>query len=142
MKAHLMFPDRDFDMSRPLPPQARALIQDIELTTLFAAMARDDKWLAGVVRTAVLSSMTDVETILYRQPVLEDCLARDGKAAKRLEPVEGRLQDIHGAMQGTGRIMIAPRRWSGRSTAWWSRPSKRCGRTAMANRARRSGPHC
>ena len=77
MKAHLTFPDRDFDMSRPLPPQAHALIQDLELTTLFAAMAREDKWLAEVVQMAVLSSMTDVETILYRQQVLQDCLARE-----------------------------------------------------------------
>lgn len=74
MKAHLMYRDRDFDLSRDPPPLADALVQDLELSTLFAAMADGDKWLAEVVPKAVLASSADIETIRYRQEILEDCL--------------------------------------------------------------------
>ncbi len=77
MKAHLMYRDSDFDMSRKPPPQSDALIQDLELTTLFAAMARNDKSLAEVIPAALLGSTTDIATILYRQDILKDCIRRE-----------------------------------------------------------------
>jgi hypothetical protein len=77
MKAYLMYRGRDFDMAQEPPPYADALVQDLELTTLFAAMARDDKGLTDVVRKAVLASSTDMGTILYRQEILRDCLSRE-----------------------------------------------------------------
>ena len=77
MKAHLMYRDRDFDMAQEPPPYADALVQDLELATLFAAMARDDKGLTDVVRKAVLASSTDIGTILYRQEILQDCLNKE-----------------------------------------------------------------
>jgi hypothetical protein len=43
MKAFLMFRDRDFDLKQPLPPNADALVQDLELETLFGAMAAGDQ---------------------------------------------------------------------------------------------------
>ena len=70
-----MFPDRDFDTSRPEPPQYRELTQDLALDTLLAAMAADDAFLHGVAQKSLDSSLTnDVETILYRQAILSDCL--------------------------------------------------------------------
>ena len=39
MKAHLMYPDRDFDLAAAPPPLSRELVQDLELPTLVAAMA-------------------------------------------------------------------------------------------------------
>jgi DNA mismatch repair ATPase MutS len=75
MKAFLMYHDRDFDPQQPLPWNADALTQDLELTTLFTAMARDDKFLCDIVRVAVLSGLeNDLDTIRYRQSVLQDCL--------------------------------------------------------------------
>ena len=74
MKAHLMFRDQDFDAAQTLPPQKEALVQDLELATLFAAMSLDDPWLPTIVRTAVLASTVDSGTILYRQEILKDCL--------------------------------------------------------------------
>jgi hypothetical protein len=75
VKAFLMYPERDFDVKQTLPPNANALVQDLELETLFAAMAHGDKFLSGVARLAVLSGAeADVATILYRQGVLNDCL--------------------------------------------------------------------
>jgi DNA mismatch repair ATPase MutS len=75
MKAFLMYRDRDFDVQQALPPQAQTVIQDLELSTLFAAMARGDKFLFEVARKAVLSSVSDLETIRYRQHILQDCLS-------------------------------------------------------------------
>ncbi len=40
MKAHLLFKDKDFDIQHELPPNADDLIKDLELTTLFSAMAQ------------------------------------------------------------------------------------------------------
>jgi DNA mismatch repair ATPase MutS len=74
MKALLMYRDRDFDLQQQLPPQAPALTQDLELNTLFNAMALGDKFLFEVARKAVLSSVTDLDTIHYRQHILQDCL--------------------------------------------------------------------
>jgi len=90
MKAHLMYRDRDFDLPEVVPSwQHRrdfdmqpklllnedALIQDLELKTLFNAMARGDEFLFHAVKHAVLSGLQDdVDTIRYRQAVFKDCL--------------------------------------------------------------------
>jgi hypothetical protein len=50
MKAFLMFRDRDFDLKQPLPPNADALVQDLELETLFGAMAASDSFIPMSVR--------------------------------------------------------------------------------------------
>ena len=39
MKAFLMYKDQDFDLQRQLPSNEQALTQDLELNTLFHAMA-------------------------------------------------------------------------------------------------------
>ena len=76
MKAFLMYQDQDVDPQRELPPNEEALTQDLELNTLFGAMARDDMFLFDVARRAILTSLTDPAAILYRQHVLADCLAQ------------------------------------------------------------------
>lgn len=74
MKAFLMYRDRDFDLKRELPTNAQALTQDLELNTLFNAMALGDEFLFDVARKAVLSSLGDPDAIRYRQDILKDCL--------------------------------------------------------------------
>jgi DNA mismatch repair ATPase MutS len=75
MKAFLMYRDRDFDLQRELPPNEQALTQDLELNTLFNAMALGDEFLLEVAKKAVLTGLNnDVDTILYRQNILKDCL--------------------------------------------------------------------
>ena len=75
MKAFLMFKDQDFDLRRKLPWNEQALTQDLELNTLFNAMALGDKFLFDVAKGALLSGFNnDLDTILYRQEILKDCL--------------------------------------------------------------------
>jgi DNA mismatch repair ATPase MutS len=101
MKAHLLYRDRDFDWQGALqaaavreaartgrrhqaqnfdrhsglPWNAEALIQDLELDTLFTAMARDDGLVFEVAKAVILTGANhDLETIRYRQNVLQDCL--------------------------------------------------------------------
>jgi DNA mismatch repair ATPase MutS len=74
MKAHLMYKDADFDPRGKLPSNEPALTQDLALDTLFGAMALGDKFLFDVARRAILLGTTDLDTILYRQSVLRDCM--------------------------------------------------------------------
>lgn len=74
MKVFLMHRDQDFDWQRELPSNEPAMTQDLELNTLFNAMALDDKFIFEVARKTVLSSLSDLDTILYRQNIMKDCL--------------------------------------------------------------------
>jgi hypothetical protein len=75
MKAFLLYKDQDFDLQRRPPWNARQLIEDLELETLFNAMARGDQLLFDVAKRAILSSLhNDPNTISYRQDILKDCL--------------------------------------------------------------------
>jgi DNA mismatch repair ATPase MutS len=51
-----------------------AVTQDLELNTLWNAMASGDEFLFEMARRTVLSSLTDPDAITYRQHVLADCL--------------------------------------------------------------------
>ncbi len=52
-----------------------ALVQDLELGTLWNAMAGGNEFLFEMAKRAVLSSLEDSDAIVYRQQVLADCLA-------------------------------------------------------------------
>jgi len=73
-----MYRENDFDPDQPAPPLAHHVIQDLELTTLFSVMAAGDTSLADIARKAIMASTADVDTILYRQAILQDCLAQEG----------------------------------------------------------------
>jgi DNA mismatch repair ATPase MutS len=74
MKAFLLYRDQDFDLQQPLPPNEQALTQDLELNTLFNAMAQGDKFLFDVARRVILTGTDKLDTIRYRQEILKDCL--------------------------------------------------------------------
>jgi len=75
MKAFLMYKDQDLDLQRQLPSNEQALTQDLELNTLFNAMALGDEFLFEVSKIAVFFGLNnDLDTIRYRQNILKDCL--------------------------------------------------------------------
>ncbi len=75
MKVFLMHRDRSFELEKKLPlPTEQAVAQDLELGVLLNAMAGDDKFLHEVTKKAILSSLVDLDQILFRQSVLKDCL--------------------------------------------------------------------
>ena len=75
MKALLMYRDRDFDAMREPGPHEKYLVRDLELETLFNAMAAGDAFLLAVAKQAIPASVQDVPTVLYRQEILQDCIA-------------------------------------------------------------------
>lgn len=78
MKVRLMFPNCDFDPDTKLPVNAADLAQDLEMEPIFAAMDAGNELLGKTVRTALFSSAyNDLETILWRQGVLRDCLENE-----------------------------------------------------------------
>jgi len=84
MKAFLMHADRDFDLKAPLPWNAEALVQDLELDTLLDAMADGDEFLREVARvTLLIGGGNDIDTIRYRQAALQDCL-RNAEAVRQI----------------------------------------------------------
>src|SRR6266567_8230832 len=63
----------DADPRQQLLPHERALIQDLELDTLLAAMAARDEFLFKVADQALRAAFqNDLDTILYRQGILKD----------------------------------------------------------------------
>lgn len=70
-----MHRDRNLDLRQELPWNEAALTQDLELNTLLRAMADGDEFLSDVARKALLGGLqNDVDTVLYRQAILRDCL--------------------------------------------------------------------
>jgi len=74
MKALLLYKDKDFDMSAELSRFDEALIRDLELSAMFKAMAKEDRFIAEAVKKIVLTSLRDAESIRYRQDILKDCI--------------------------------------------------------------------
>jgi hypothetical protein len=66
---------RDSDPHPKLSLNESTYIQDLELNTLFNAMAQGDEFLFETARQAILSSLDTSEAIRYRQEILKDCLS-------------------------------------------------------------------
>lgn len=75
MKAHLMYPDRDFQLDLDPVTVRRDLVQDLELDTLWQAMAGSDGYLLEISQAALLAAPTDPDGVRFRQAVLTDCVA-------------------------------------------------------------------
>jgi DNA mismatch repair ATPase MutS len=65
---------RERASGRAAPTSDDLLAQDLELATLWEAMAAGDEFLLETAKRVVLSSLTEPEAIEYRQDVLADCL--------------------------------------------------------------------
>lgn len=96
MKAHLLYPDADFDFSAELAPGHADLIQDLELGLLLTAMAGTDKFRRDVSARVLLTSVTDPGVIRYRQQILADCIAHPGVIRQMYDIAVGALRDKRG----------------------------------------------
>lgn len=104
-----MHRDRDFILPGDMPsrdryrdpgpknlsPHELALREDLEVDTLLRAMAGEDRFLFEVAQRALLSGLSnDVDTILYRQAILKDCLKNPAVVrqlyALTVETIEGK----------------------------------------------------
>jgi DNA mismatch repair ATPase MutS len=126
MKAFLMFRDKDFDLEQllarrehaarfksskdqrldiqqMLPWNEGALRDDLGLDIVLNAMALGDRYLFDTAKVAILSSVADLDTILYRQRVLSDCL-RNAQIVRdiyqlAIEAIEGERKGLWGFFQ-------------------------------------------
>jgi hypothetical protein len=112
MNVHLLHPERDFDVRQPLPPNADALAQDLELPTLLGAMAGNDPFVLEVVRRVVLCSLScDVATIGYRQQAVRDSLAHEAIVREMFriatETIENERKDFYLSFSNTPGTALA-----------------------------------
>jgi len=109
MKALLMYRDRDFDPKQDLPCNAQALVQDLELNTLLRAMAGDDEFLLDVAHKAVLLGLhNDIDTILYRQAIVKDCLNNPEVVRKLYEVAVAAIESQRKGYWGGGFLSHYP----------------------------------
>lgn len=69
-----MFPDHDVHPDAATAGNDAALIEDLGLETIVAAMANGDRFLAETGMAALLHPLADAEDISFRQGILRDCL--------------------------------------------------------------------
>lgn len=76
MKVRLLHPEHDITLERRLPPAITMMVEDdLELRTLYKAMAAGDEFVREVAAQVVPASVRDPAVISYRQQVLADCMA-------------------------------------------------------------------
>ncbi len=93
MRALLMYPDRDFDGKASRSVHAQTIVQDLELETLFAAMAGDNKFIYDVVKQAILLGVDHFDTIQYRQEIHGDCVANPTTLRKLFQIVTDTIEN-------------------------------------------------
>jgi glycine/D-amino acid oxidase-like deaminating enzyme len=68
-------PPEGFDPRAGLPWNAEDLLSDLGLLSVLEAMAQADDWIFEVSRRVLVEGTSgDLDTIRYRQAVLQDCL--------------------------------------------------------------------
>ncbi|OQP60188.1 DNA mismatch repair protein MutS [Niastella vici] len=93
MKVLLLYENRDFDLKAPLPWNEKELMQDLELNILLNAMAGSDEFLLEVAMKTILTGITnDLDTIIYRQGIIQDCLKNPSVIRLLYDITEGALE--------------------------------------------------
>jgi len=95
--------DQRLDLQQMLPWNEEALRKDLGLDIVLSAMALGDGYLFDTAKVAVLSSSVDLDSILYRQHVLSDCL-RNAQIVRDIyqlatEAIEGERKGLWGFFQ-------------------------------------------
>ena len=75
MRAFLLYENDDLALQMNYGKCSSSLTQDLEIETLCKAMARGDDFIYKITTNALISGLNNnIDTILYRQEVLRDCL--------------------------------------------------------------------
>ena len=74
MKAHLIFPDRNYDPEQRMCPDHETLEKDLGIGFILEAMARDDELIAVVSRSLIFTPLPDTAVTAYRQEALRDAM--------------------------------------------------------------------
>lgn len=81
MRIHLMFVDKSFNKDQEETWNAKALIKDLDLEPILDAMAQGDTFIKEVATKALISGVTKIEDIRYRQDAMKDVI-RNPKAIR------------------------------------------------------------
>jgi len=73
MKPFLLYEQYDNNIQKKISNEEE-LIENLNLNIIFNTMAQNDTFLYDTVKNIILNSLTDINTIMYRQKILEDCL--------------------------------------------------------------------
>lgn len=93
MKVFLVHRDRDMDSQWKLPANASFLVEDLGLVEMLETMANGDRFLFDISKGVVLSSLTDLDSILYRQQVLIDCIEHPAAIKEMYELAVQAIED-------------------------------------------------
>ncbi len=74
MKAHLIFPDRNYDPDQVLCADAETLEKDLGISFILETMANGDDLIGSVCRRLFFTPLQDPEILAYRQEALHDAL--------------------------------------------------------------------
>jgi hypothetical protein len=96
VKAHLLYPDRDFDVAAKPVSQHDDLERDLELAIVLRTMAQGDRYLYDVSKKVILEGLGDAALVRYRQAVLEDCIANELTVRELYALVIAALEDKRG----------------------------------------------
>ena len=109
MKAFLLFEDRDLDLKRALPAQADTVAKDLGAKTVMDAMAAGDAFIADVCRLILLSPLSNLPAILYRQDLAKDCLQRPAVIRElyntAVEALEAERRTFYGGSRTPGSLL-------------------------------------
>ncbi len=75
MQTFLLYKNKNAERDCELPPDYQILTNDLELDTLFDVMAGNDDFIFEITKKTILTGTgNDIDTIKYRQSILQDCL--------------------------------------------------------------------
>lgn len=72
MKPYLLY--SKYDNNKRIIPNESELLQDLNLDYVLKVMSKSDRFIYEVSKKTILNSLTDIETIEYRQQILKDCI--------------------------------------------------------------------
>jgi hypothetical protein len=90
-----------FDPRSGLPWNAEDLLSDLGLLPLLETMAQEDDWIFEVSRRVLLEGTSgDLDVVLYRQAVLQDCLDHPDVVRELYGLVVEAIQQLRGSYSG------------------------------------------